>query len=91
MHEMDRLQYRLEFPTHREGPTVRAVIAGPTCDSDDAYGAGHPVPVPAGLRSGDPVWVPSAYAVSYMIIAFNGFDPLPHRTVSGRLPVRGGR
>ncbi|GAB1692269.1 ornithine decarboxylase [Krasilnikovia sp. M28-CT-15] len=83
LYEMDQLQYRLEFPSHPGGPTVPAVIAGPTCDSDDAYAAGHPMPVPAGLTSGDPVWIwaAGAYSVSYLTQGFNGFDPLPHRAV----------
>ncbi|KUL41535.1 type III PLP-dependent enzyme [Actinoplanes awajinensis] len=89
LYEMDQLQYRLEFPTHRGAPTVPAVIAGPTCDSDDAYDAGHPMPVPAGLRSGDPVWIlaTGAYSVSYRSVGFNGFAPLPYRAVHDRQPV----
>jgi ornithine decarboxylase len=86
LYEMDALQYRLVFPGHEGAPTVRAVVAGPTCDSDDAYPRGHaPVPVPAALASGDPVWVLSsgAYAVSYMTQGFNGFRPLPWSCVRG--------
>jgi ornithine decarboxylase len=87
LYEMDQLQYRLEFPTHPSGPTVPAVIAGPTCDSDDAFASDHSVPVPERLVSGDPVWIHSAgaYSVSYTTLQFNGFDPLPHRTVRGEL------
>jgi ornithine decarboxylase len=87
LYEMDQLQYALEFPTHPAGPYVPAVIAGPTCDSDDAFDTGHPVPVPEGLVSGDPVWIHSAgaYSVSYTTVGFNGFDPLPYRTVRGEL------
>jgi ornithine decarboxylase len=80
LYEMDALQYRLVFPGHHGAPTIPARIAGPTCDSDDAYAAGHRlVDVPAALASGDPVWVLSsgAYAVSYMTQGFNGFRPLP--------------
>ncbi|MFJ2648063.1 type III PLP-dependent enzyme [Streptomyces sp. NPDC087420] len=82
LYEMDELQYRLEFPTHTEPVPERvpAIIAGPTCDSDDAYAPeGRPVRVPEGLASGDPVWIfgCGAYAVSYMTRGFNGFDPLP--------------
>lgn len=91
LYEMDALQYRLVFPTHPGGPTVPAVIAGPSCDSDDAYSARHaPVPVPADLASGDPVWVLSAgaYALSYMTQGFNGFRPLP-RTVLGAADATG--
>ena len=93
LYEMDQLQYRLEFPTHPSGPTVPAVIAGPTCDSDDAFASAHPVPVPERLESGDPVWIHSAgaYSVSYTTLRFNGFDPLPHQTVRGELlAARGG-
>lgn len=80
LYEMDALQYRLVFPGHEGGPTVPARVAGPTCDSDDAYSGGHRlVDVPAALTSGDPVWVLSsgAYAVSYTTLGFNGFSPLP--------------
>lgn len=82
LYEMDALQYRLVFPGHRpDGPYVPAVVAGPTCDSDDAYSHEEGlVPVPATLASGDPVWVLScgAYATSYTTLGFNGFAPLPH-------------
>jgi ornithine decarboxylase len=81
LYEMDELQYRLVFPTHHpDGPTVPAVVAGPTCDSDDAYAHRHGlVEVPAKAVSGDPVWVLSsgAYATSYTTRGFNGFGPLP--------------
>jgi ornithine decarboxylase len=88
LYEMDALQYPLVFPTHR-GPGVRhvpAVVAGPTCDSDDAYSHAHGlVQVPEALASGDPVWVLScgAYATSYMTQGFNGFGPLPCTCVDG--------
>ncbi|WP_412734901.1 ornithine decarboxylase [Krasilnikovia sp. MM14-A1259] len=89
LYEMDQIQYPLAFPAHPAGPTVPAVIAGPTCDSDDAYAASHPMPVPAALTSGDPVWIlaAGAYAVSYLTRGFNGFDPLPHRSVRDGLPA----
>ncbi|MFE9426453.1 type III PLP-dependent enzyme [Kitasatospora sp. NPDC006697] len=85
LYEMDQVQYPLVFPTHPGGPTVPAVIAGPTCDSDDAYAAEHPVPVPAAVQSGDPVWIlaAGAYSVSYLTSGFNGFPPLPHRALYG--------
>ncbi|CAN3979555.1 type III PLP-dependent enzyme [Kitasatospora purpeofusca] len=84
LYEMDELRYRLEFPTHPDAATVPAVIAGPTCDSDDAYadeGAG--VPVPRDAASGDPVWILScgAYATAYTTRGFNGFPPLPYSCV----------
>lgn len=89
LYELDQIQYRLEFPTHPAGPRVLARVAGPTCDSDDAFGPGALVPVPAGLSSGDPVWIMSAgaYSVSYTTVGFNGFDPLPVRTIRSRAGV----
>ncbi|MFE0457979.1 type III PLP-dependent enzyme [Kitasatospora sp. NPDC058965] len=85
LYEMDELQYRLVFPTHpADGPTVPAVVAGPTCDSDDAYAHREGlVRVPAHAASGDPVWVLSsgAYATSYTTRGFNGFGPLPELCV----------
>ncbi|KJY38863.1 type III PLP-dependent enzyme [Streptomyces sp. NRRL S-495] len=89
LYEMDELRYRLEFPTHPGAVTVPAVIAGPTCDSDDAYadeGAG--VPVPRDAASGDPVWILScgAYATAYTTRGFNGFPPLPYSCVRAGRP-----
>jgi len=82
LYEGEQLRYRLEFPTRTGSRTVPAVVAGPTCDSDDTLG-GAPVAVPADLASGDPVWIHStgAYAISYTSSGFNGFDPLPCVTV----------
>ncbi|MFJ9862597.1 type III PLP-dependent enzyme [Streptomyces sp. NPDC101165] len=87
LYEMDQLSYRLVFPgqadeddSEGDGEYVCAVVAGPTCDSDDAYGGGrHPVRVPRDLASGDPVWILSAgaYATSYTTQGFNGIRPLP--------------
>ncbi|MGP3975630.1 type III PLP-dependent enzyme [Streptomyces sp. 8N114] len=87
LYEMDALQYRLVFPGHAGGAYVPAVLAGPTCDSDDAYSPGHAlVPVPRALASGDPVWVLScgAYALSYTTRGFNGIAPLPYLTAGSR-------
>lgn len=83
LYEMDALQYPLVFPGDPGGRRVPAVVAGPTCDSDDAYAHDGLVQVPESLASGDPVWVMSAgaYAVSYMTQGFNGFDPLPYTCV----------
>ncbi|OKJ09272.1 type III PLP-dependent enzyme [Kitasatospora sp. CB01950] len=83
LYEMDQVQYRLVFPTHPDPEYVPAVVAGPTCDSDDAFPHGYAtgrVPVPRAVASGDPVWILSsgAYAVSYLTRGFNGFDPLPY-------------
>ncbi|TWV57779.1 type III PLP-dependent enzyme [Streptomyces misionensis] len=81
LYEMDQLTHEMVFPGHPEtADTVSAVVAGPTCDSDDAYGEGrHPVRVPGTVTSGDPVWILSAgaYATSYTTRGFNGFGPLP--------------
>jgi ornithine decarboxylase len=86
LYEMDQVQYPLVFPSHRGGECVSAVVAGPTCDSDDAFGhEDNLVPVPKAVASGDPVWILSsgAYAASYTTVGFNGFDPLPHKTIRG--------
>ncbi|OIK27376.1 type III PLP-dependent enzyme [Streptomyces malaysiense] len=81
LYEMDQLTHQMVFPGRPdEGVTIPAVVAGPTCDSDDAYGAGLlPVRIPRDLASGDPVWILSAgaYATSYTTGGFNGFGPLP--------------
>ncbi|MFJ9034298.1 type III PLP-dependent enzyme [Streptomyces sp. NPDC102274] len=88
LYEMDQLRYRLAFPLHAGARTVPAVVAGPTCDSDDAYSPTYGmVQVPKDLASGDPVQITScgAYAVSYMTVGFNGFAPLrPTCTGGGR-------
>jgi len=79
LYEMDQVQYRLVFPSHEGAECVPAVIAGPTCDSDDAYGRHRSlVQVPRAAASGDPVWILScgAYSVSYTTLGFNGFSPL---------------
>ncbi|MEU1506676.1 type III PLP-dependent enzyme [Kitasatospora sp. NPDC005748] len=89
LYEMDELQYRMEFPTHprdsaTEGGYLPAVVAGPTCDSDDAYTDDDGlVAVPAAAASGDPVWIFScgAYATAYTTQGFNGFEPLPYTCV----------
>ena len=91
LYEMDELQYRLVFPTHEEdgtsaGELVPAVVAGPTCDSDDAYvHEDNFVHVPAALASGDPVWIVScgAYSTSYTTQGFNGIDPLEYQWIRG--------
>jgi ornithine decarboxylase len=84
LYEIDQLQYRLVFPSRPAGAYVPAVVAGPTCDGDDAFGHEHNrVLVPRDVASGDPVWILScgAYAISYTTQGFNGFDPLPYTTV----------
>jgi ornithine decarboxylase len=86
LYEMDQVTHPLVFPGRETDEHVPAVVAGPTCDGDDAYGGGrHPVPVPRTLASGDPVWVLSAgaYAPSYTTQGFNGIRPLPCVCVRG--------
>ncbi|MFJ2187250.1 type III PLP-dependent enzyme [Kitasatospora sp. NPDC087861] len=86
LYEMDELQYRLEFPTHPGGQFVNAVVAGPTCDSDDAYAPEDGlVRVPRAIASGEPVWIHScgAYATAYTTRGFNGFEPLPYTCIGG--------
>ncbi|WP_369192371.1 type III PLP-dependent enzyme [Streptomyces sp. R08] len=92
LYEMDQLTHRLVFPTHADPDCVSAIVAGPTCDSDDAYGGGqHPIRVPGSVTSGDPVWILSAgaYAISYMTQGFNGIRPLPWICTrdSGNAPI----
>jgi ornithine decarboxylase len=84
LYESDQLRYRLVFPTRGDAELVPAVVAGPTCDSDDTLGAG-PALVPATVVSGDPVWILAcgAYSVSYQTRGFNGFVPLPHAFAPG--------
>jgi ornithine decarboxylase len=79
LYETDALQYRLVFPSHAATEYVPAIIAGPTCDSDDVFPHDNgPIYVPRDLASGDPVWILScgAYSISYMTKGFNGFEPL---------------
>ncbi|MGW1914669.1 type III PLP-dependent enzyme [Streptomyces sp. NPDC002076] len=88
LYEMDQLTHRMVFPDHLGAQEyVSAIVAGPTCDSDDAYGEGrYPVRVPASVTSGDPVWILSAgaYATSYTTQGFNGIGPLPCVCVRGQ-------
>jgi ornithine decarboxylase len=84
LYETDQLRYRLVFPTHGGAERVPAVIAGPTCDSDDTFGQGDDlVLVPRDVASGDPVWILAcgAYSVSYLTQGFNGFRPLRYTVV----------
>ncbi|UAA39173.1 hypothetical protein KIH87_02060 [Paraneptunicella aestuarii] len=81
LYEADALQYELHFPGHSAASEhVPAILAGPTCDSDDVINKGqHKIAVPKHLREGDPVWFLScgAYSSSYATAFFNGFTPLP--------------
>jgi ornithine decarboxylase len=92
LYEMDELQYKLVFPSHLDAEYVPAVVAGPTCDSDDAYAYEHNlVQVPKAVASGDPVWIFSAgaYATSYTTQGFNGFSPLPYTWIHGDICKKG--
>jgi ornithine decarboxylase len=94
LYEMDKLQFRMEFPARGDAECVPAVIAGPTCDSDDAYDRNHSlVRVPRTAASGDPVWILScgAYSTSYTTLGFNGFSPLPHTFIRGERTESGVR
>lgn len=88
LYEMDQLCHRMVFPGRTGEALVSAVVAGPTCDSDDAY-ADPAQRVPRGLASGDPVWILSAgaYATSYMTRGFNGFPPLPYALAGDVTPA----
>ncbi|WP_086850936.1 type III PLP-dependent enzyme [Amycolatopsis kentuckyensis] len=80
LYETDMLRYRLVFPGHPGGEYVPAIVAGPTCDSDDVFSDGlAAAQVPKAAKSGDPVWLLScgAYSMSYTTQGFNGFSPLP--------------
>ncbi len=87
LYEMDQVTHPLVFPGRETEEHVPAIVAGPTCDSDDAYGDGrYPVRVPRSVGSGDPVWILSAgaYAGSYMTQGFNGIRPLPTVCIRGQ-------
>ncbi|MEV5170279.1 type III PLP-dependent enzyme [Streptomyces flaveolus] len=87
LYEMDQVTHPLVFPGRETEEHVPAIVAGPTCDSDDAYGDGrYPVRVPRSVGSGDPVWILSAgaYAGSYMTQGFNGIRPLPTLCTRGQ-------
>ncbi|MEW2283207.1 type III PLP-dependent enzyme [Streptomyces sp. NPDC047841] len=87
LYEMDQVTHPLVFPGRETQEHVPAIVAGPTCDSDDAYGAGrYPVPVPRSAGSGDPVLILSAgaYASSYMTQGFNGIRPLRAECTRGQ-------
>ncbi|EMD28627.1 type III PLP-dependent enzyme [Amycolatopsis azurea] len=80
LYETDMLRYRLVFPGHRDGEHIPAIVAGPTCDSDDVFSDGLAfAQVPQAAESGDPVWILAcgAYSMSYTTRGFNGFAPLP--------------
>ena len=84
LYETDALQYRMIFPGNNETSQVSAIVAGPTCDSDDVFNSEqHLISIPKNLKSGDPVWLLScgAYSTSYTTQGFNGFEPLAHHFI----------
>jgi ornithine decarboxylase len=75
--QSERIHYRLRTP-HDDGPKVRVVIAGPTCDSTDIVYEHAGYELPLDLAIGDPVDFLSAgaYTSSYASVEFNGFAPI---------------
>jgi len=55
-----------------------AIIAGPTCDSQDILYENHKYPLPVDLKIGDKLYFLSAgaYTASYASVCFNGFAPI---------------
>ena len=84
LYETDALTYPLFFPNSQSEERVGAIIAGPTCDSDDVFNCEKElIGIPKDLKPGDPVWILScgAYSASYTTLGFNGFEPLTHKFV----------
>lgn len=61
-----------------DGPAVRSVLAGPTCDSVDVLYERHRPLLPVLLRAGDRLLLrgTGAYTTTYSSVRFNGFPPL---------------
>lgn len=82
----------ITFPiqTSRDGDkaeTIHAVLAGPTCDSEDVlYDVARDFHVPRTLDVGDRMTFANtgAYTRSYTTVGFNGFPPLREFYVSSR-------
>lgn len=80
----------ITFPvqTSRDGDDrVHAVLAGPTCDSDDVlYDVSRKFQVPRTLDVGDRMTFANtgAYTRSYTTVGFNGFPPLREFYVTSR-------
>ena len=74
----ERIQYRIRT-AYDGGPSERATLAGPTCDSTDILYERADYPLPLDLAIGDPIDFLSAgaYTASYASVEFNGFSPLP--------------
>jgi ornithine decarboxylase len=78
---METLSESIKYPIvcERNGPTERAILAGPTCDSMDTLYEDYQYELPLSLAVGDRLyWLSTgAYTASYSAIEFNGFPPLP--------------
>jgi len=75
--EDERIHYRIRTPCDG-GASGPAIIAGPTCDSNDILYRRHPYELPLGLQIGDRIEFLSAgaYTASYAAVEFNGFAPI---------------
>lgn len=72
----DAIQYRVT--SGRTGELIPAVLAGPTCDSNDVMYEEAGYMLPADLAVGDRLRILStgAYTTTYASVGFNGFAPL---------------
>jgi ornithine decarboxylase len=73
----ESIKYRIRTPVDG-GPSGRAILAGPTCDSADILYEKTEYRLPMALKPGDKVQILStgAYTSSYASVGFNGFSPL---------------
>jgi ornithine decarboxylase len=73
----ESIKYRIRTAVDG-GPSGRAVLAGPTCDSADILYEKTEYRLPMALKAGDKVQILStgAYTSSYASVGFNGFSPL---------------
>jgi ornithine decarboxylase len=73
----ESIKYRIRTPVDG-GPSGRAILAGPTCDSADILYEKTEYRLPMALKAGDKVQILStgAYTSSYASVGFNGFAPL---------------
>jgi ornithine decarboxylase len=72
METVEGLEYQIR--SERGGAQIPCTVAGPTCDSVDVVARDRILP--AGLRTGDTVYIPNtgAYSTAYAT-SFNGFPP----------------
>jgi ornithine decarboxylase len=73
----ESIKYRIRTAVDG-GPSGRAILAGPTCDSADILYEKTEYRLPMALKAGDKVQILStgAYTSSYASVGFNGFSPL---------------